>query len=299
MIMGIYDREYYRREGPSFLSTFAAHGKICKWLVGINVVVFVLQLVLRNPHDGSDPVTQWFVLDVNAVFHGELWRLLTYAFLHSPANIWHILFNMWILWVFGPAVEDIYGASEFLVFYLVSALLGGVAFTLTNLGGGAALGASGAVTATLVLYALHFPRQTVLLMFVIPVPVWLLVAGSVLMDAFVFVSRQHTGVAVTVHLGSALFAFVYYKRHWRLSPPLLSLQRWFKHRHRPALRVYRGEAPEPVHASIPAVSENEEPLEAKLDRVLEKVASHGQSSLSDDERQILLRASEIYRKRRS
>src|SRR5580704_15943593 len=44
MIMGIYDREYYRREGPSFLSTFAAHGKICKWLVGINVVVFVLQI---------------------------------------------------------------------------------------------------------------------------------------------------------------------------------------------------------------------------------------------------------------
>ena len=45
--MGIYDREYYRREGPSFLEAITQHGRVCKWLIAINVVVFVLQLVTQ------------------------------------------------------------------------------------------------------------------------------------------------------------------------------------------------------------------------------------------------------------
>src|SRR5689334_25323067 len=109
MVMGIYDREYYRRESPSFLD----RGQVCKWLIGINIVCFILQLVTR-PHGfpqagGTDPITDWFVLDVDAVLHGQVWRLLTYAFLHDPQGLYHILFNMLFLWWFGSDVEDIYG----------------------------------------------------------------------------------------------------------------------------------------------------------------------------------------------
>jgi Family of unknown function (DUF6576) len=65
------------------------------------------------------------------------------------------------------------------------------------------------------------------------------------------------------------------------------------------LRVYREEPQQPVHASAPPASDADEHLEAKLDRVLEKVASQGQNSLTEGERQVLMRASEIYRKRRN
>jgi membrane associated rhomboid family serine protease len=310
--MGIYDREYYRREGPSFLATFTERGKICKWLIGINVVVYILQIVLRTQGTeietgrgssiyvpGSDPVTEWFVLNTSEVMHGQVWRLLTYAFLHAPENIWHIVFNMWVLWLFGPDVEDLYGASEFLLIYLGSALIGAVAFALTNLNGASALGASAAVTGVLVLCALHYPRKMVLLFFVIPMPIWVLVVGSVVMDGFVFLSGQKTGVAVTAHLGGALFAFVYYKRHWRLFPAVAGARQWFSQRNRPALRVYREEPVERVPVTSPPTAESEEHLEAKLDRVLEKVTRFGQGSLTDSERQILMRASEIYRKRRT
>ena len=53
--MGIYDREYYRREGPSFLGSFTDQGKACKWLIAVNVIAFVLQIVVPQ-------VTGWFDL---------------------------------------------------------------------------------------------------------------------------------------------------------------------------------------------------------------------------------------------
>src|SRR5262245_52489730 len=118
--MGIYDREYYRREGPSFLGSFTGRGQVCKWLIAVNVICFVIQLLTRQaqPIDlgGGMVVRVWqswftelFVLDVGDVLNGQVWRLLTYAFLHSESQLVHILFNMLFLWWFGSDVEDIYG----------------------------------------------------------------------------------------------------------------------------------------------------------------------------------------------
>ena len=83
--MGIYDRDYYRREGPSFLGAIAERGKACKWLIGINVVCFVLQafseprVQYQQDEDGNpkavfvEPVraenkfTEAFLLDADQV----------------------------------------------------------------------------------------------------------------------------------------------------------------------------------------------------------------------------------------
>jgi membrane associated rhomboid family serine protease len=298
--MGIYDRDYYRPEGSRGFSSFSDRGQMCKWLIGINVVMFVIQLVAQDA--GSTAVTDALALDPAAVLHGQVWRLLTYAFLHDPTIWQHIVFNMLFLWWFGADVEDLYGPKEFLAIYLVSAVVGGVVFTLTSLtpvNGGICLGASGAVTAVMVLCALHYPRKIILLFFVIPIPIWLFVGFNVAQDAFMFINRQRTEVAVAVHLGGALFAFGYYKQHWQLVPYFMKLQRWFKERRRPPLRVYREEPPEALAMKAAPATETDEPFEEKLDRVLEKVASAGQQSLTEGERRILLRASEIYRKRRS
>jgi hypothetical protein len=209
---------------------------------------------------------------------------------------------MLVLLFFGRDVEDLYGPREFLTFYLVAALVGGLAFTLTwavGLSGGVCLGASGAMTAVLVLSAIHFPTRTVLLFFVLPVPIWLFVIGNIALDSFVFLGQINTGTAVTVHLGGAAFALLYYKRHWRLMNLWDGLRSWLQQRTRPRLRVYREEPSRAVPATAPPIPDAEEQLEAKLDAVLEKVARYGQSSLTENERQILLRASEIYKRRRS
>src|SRR3989442_2152223 len=142
--MGIYDRDYYRKEGPSYLDSFAVRGQVCKWLLIVTIGIYVLQLLTRvavSPFGvvigwSPGPITEFLILDTDKVLHGEVWRLLSYAFLHDDgtnirggSNFWtHIFFNMWLLWVFGSELEEHLGRWEFLAFYLVSALVGGFAY---------------------------------------------------------------------------------------------------------------------------------------------------------------------------
>jgi membrane associated rhomboid family serine protease len=303
--MGIYDRDYYRRDGPSFLGSLTERGRVCKWLIALNVVAFLVQLATAErlpgfgPIDGSFTQALWLAPD-QVVFHGEVWRLLTHAFLHDIQDPWHILFNMFLLWWAGTQVEERYGGREFLVFYLTAALVGGIVYTATTLGQHrVAVGASGAVTAVLVVFACHDPYRTLLLFMVIPVPAWLLVVGSVGYDFFVFASQTESKVAVTAHLGGALFGFLYFKWHWHLSGLWPDFKAWRKRRARPKLRIYREEEPQaPVAVGAPADNDMEH-LKAKVDAVLEKMSQVGEENLTESERQFLLRASEIYRRRRT
>jgi hypothetical protein len=228
---------------------------------------------------------------------------------------------MLFLWWCGRDMEQMYGRWEFLTMYLTAAFLGGVAYVGYYAGAALlippvdhsgfadalasaapCLGASGAVMAALVLCACYYPTRTILLFFFIPCPLWLLVLLYVAGDAFVLLSGTVTGTAVVVHLVGAGFAFVYFKRRWRLLDLVAQLRSWRPRRtSRPRLRVYRDEEPvTPVAVKAPpARTDVDEHLEAKVDAVLEKVARFGQDSLTDSERQILFRASEVYKRRRS
>jgi membrane associated rhomboid family serine protease len=304
--MGIYDREYYRDDRSSFLGSLARQGQVWKTLIVVNVVLYILQLATAERGGVNGPVTRWLEIDTDAVLHGEVWRLLTGAFLH--ASDWqHIVFNMLILWWAGSEVEGIYGPREFLAFYLVAAVVASAVYVASDaLAGGhsRALGASGAVTAVLVVFALHYPTRQILLFFILPVPVLLMVVIYVIVDALgVIGARPGEHIAFTAHLGGAAFGFLYYKFHWRIVNLLPSHWSFNVGRSRPRLRVYSGEADreppyapgEPVAAARPAPDSQ---LEAELDAVLEKVARHGKSSLTEREQQVLMRASEIYRNRR-
>ncbi len=108
-------------------------------LIIINIVVFVLGLIVRQPALLGLPVPgagdeesfamvlgcySWFT----CFMEGELWRLISYQFVH--ANVGHILFNMWALYFFGPAVEDVMGGKRFLAFYLVCGVAGALCSSL-------------------------------------------------------------------------------------------------------------------------------------------------------------------------
>jgi membrane associated rhomboid family serine protease len=307
--MGIYDREYYRDERSSFLGSLNRQGQAWKTLVGINVFVFVLQLATATHGGVNGGITDWLTVDTNAILHGEVWRLLTGAFAH--AGHWqHIAVNMLMLWWFGSEVEGIYGAREFTWFYLCAAVVANAAYVAVQVLAGPvavrvpALGASGAVTAVMVLFALHFPNRLIYVFGIIPVPALLLVGIYVVLDAFGALGFQPgSNTAFTVHLGGAAFGFLYYKLHWRISGLLPTNWSLNFGRSRPRLRVYRAEPRsepyrEPVPAAAPSRPVPEGNLESELDAVLEKVARQGKSSLTEREHQILMRASEIYRNRR-
>jgi membrane associated rhomboid family serine protease len=304
--MGIYDRDYYRRDGSGFLGSLTGPGRVTAWLIGLSAACFLLQMLTRTqlaPGVWSEPFTDALLLNVRKVLDGQVWRLVTYAFLHDPELIVHILFNMLVLYFFGRQVEDAVGSREYLTFYLAAAVVGGLgyvaAYQLKLQQGGQALGASGAVTAVLVLAACFNPRQVVYLFFLLPVPIWGVVVLSVAIDAFSLLGQGSGRVATSAHLAGAAFGFCYWKFAWRLSGWLSGLGR---RRARPGLKLYReddeAETPTPRPAPPPAARKEEEALESQVDAILEKIQRVGMDGLTDHERQVLMRASEAIKRRR-
>jgi membrane associated rhomboid family serine protease len=112
--------------------------------VALGILLVCVALFLITQVDREGVLVAYGAQFNSAVQAGEWWRLLTSAFLH--ANLTHILFNMWALWVFGPELERRVGSVSFAVLYVSSALAGGAAFFfLAGLDVGPAVGASGAI----------------------------------------------------------------------------------------------------------------------------------------------------------
>jgi membrane associated rhomboid family serine protease len=138
---------------------------------------------------------------------------------------------MFGLWMFGRDVESVYGRKEFLWMYLLTAVLGGLVFVLRSMAVSApddwpfhrVVGASGAVTAVTLLYCLHFPKRTILLMMILPVPAWA-VGMMIIVGNIVMMFNSSEPVAFDVHLVGAAFAIGYFKFGWRVSSWVPSLR---------------------------------------------------------------------------
>jgi membrane associated rhomboid family serine protease len=117
---------------------------VTQTIIGLCVVAYLLQIL-----PGSEVTENFKFAPVYAI--AEPWRLLTSAFLHSPGQPLHILFNMYALWLTGPYLESLLGRARFAVLYLVSAIGGSVVYLLLSdvnnpsQWDGGAVGASGAV----------------------------------------------------------------------------------------------------------------------------------------------------------
>lgn len=142
---------------------------------------------------------------------GFIWQFFTYMFTH--ANISHILFNMLGLFFFGTQVEKRIGSSEFLLFYILSGTLAGIfsfiMYMLTGMYGVVLLGASGAVFAVLLAFAVYFPYARIYIMGIFPVRAPLLVVGYTAIELFSQFFSVGSGVAHLTHLAGFGFAFLY------------------------------------------------------------------------------------------
>lgn len=109
-------------------------------LIAINIVAWVLELLTG----GARGVIYQYGAYAPAYFPDEFWRMLTSAFLHSPSSVFHILFNMYSLYVIGPMLEATLGRARYLALYLIAAFGGSVAVLLIA-PGVVVVGASGAI----------------------------------------------------------------------------------------------------------------------------------------------------------
>ena len=217
---------------------------IVKNLIIINVLMWIASIVLFNTQDiyltgklGLFYFDSWFF---------EPWQLVTHMFMHANVTsgggivFFHILFNMFALWMFGSVLESVWGAKRFLVFYLVAGfgavllhqgvqalevynITGSITNSLAELNEHTgsidklqalysvpAVGASGAIYGVLVGFAVLFPN-TKLMMILLPIPIAAkyFVPVLIAIDLYLGVGRfEWDNTAHFAHLGGALFGFI-------------------------------------------------------------------------------------------
>ncbi len=193
---------------------------VTRALLIANVAIFLVQQLIPEPMLiyfalwplGTDVVTQ----DGTQVGF-QVWQLVTYGFLHGGFT--HILFNMFALWMFGGAIERLFGSRPFVTYYLACVVGAAIAqlIVVHYFTGGIypTLGASGGVFGLLLAFGMMFPHQRLMLLFPpIPMPAWLFVTGYGVIELFLGVTGTQAGVAHFAHLGGMAAGFVIIQ-YWR------------------------------------------------------------------------------------
>ena len=294
--MGLDNRDYIRYSEHQ--GAFGGGGgggwpPVVKALLAINIVVFLGQLFLTPPRGATSPIQTWLALDWGSIKSGQIWRLLTYSFCHSTQHLFHIAANMLGLVIIGRPIERLIGSREFLAFYLVAAVFGGVVYLLADfaLGPGSVVGASGAVLAILVLFACHFPRQEVLLFFVMPIQVRWVVLIVIVLDLLTAVSGRASvdgGTAVAAHLGGIIFAFLYWKAGIRLEP---FFSKFSKNKSKSAGGKAKGKRKK---SNLTTDGRSKAEIDQQVDQLLQKISDEGFQSLTEKEKKFLEKASDKF-----
>lgn len=187
----------------------------------LNGVMFAAQNLLDGPNSAVGPVSSWLALwPLDSPFSDFYpWQLVTYGFLHGDFT--HILFNMFMLWMFGRELEVVMGPQKFLIYYLTCVIGAGV-IQLIVAGyqgtGYPTIGASGGVFGILLAFGMTFPNRMILLLIPpIPMKAKYLVVLAGLMELYIGVSGSQPGIANFAHLGGMLFGFLLL-RHWQQRP---------------------------------------------------------------------------------
>jgi len=247
---------------------------VAKRLLWINGGIFLVFLLLRSWEPAQVLYYDWLAL--NPLAWAELfpfvpvWQLLSYGFLHSLQEPYHLLFNLLGLYFFGSMLETIVGGRRFLSFYLAAIGLGGVTQLAAGLITSSAvptLGASGGVLAAIVACAVLRPMtQVIFILF--PMRLRTLALILVGLDLFGLASGQ-MGTAYLVHLSGAALGFAAARLGWIWVDPT---EAWTARREQAARRR--------------EVTDSE-----RLDRILQQIHREGINSLSRADREFLRRVS--------
>ena len=242
-----------------------------KVLVSVNFGIFVLQTLsnaegLFFPLFGLVPRMVWSEL--------MIWQPFTYLFFHG--GIWHVLINMFVLWMFGSELERLWGKSHFLKFYFVTGVGSGLLTMLFSLQSITPIvGASGAVYGVLLAYGLTYPNRQIYLYGIIPIKsIWFVIGIG--MIAFMSSFNNISQVSHITHLSGMLIGYIMLKR------PVEWSSLWFSIRKRTLEYRVVQEEKKATHR---------QKIEKDIDIILDKINREGFDSLSQKEQDSLYRGS--------
>lgn len=282
----------------------ARSGKVTYQLIAINVAIFLFfgvlfifeKLIFR-----SNVIEHYYhyYLALPASLDTLMWHpwsILTYMFLHSFSNFFHIVFNMLFLYWFGLLLEEYLGRKRIIGLYLLGGIAGGVLYIISynifpylidQVRDAYLIGASASVMAILVGCATMLPNHTFFLLFFGPVKLKYIALIIVIFD-FLSIAGYNPG-GMIAHLGGALFGFLFIRRLRQGQDWSEGLAKLFRRvgnifRRRPVLRVKHTnkgrKAPAP-----------DSPRQDEIDLILDKISRSGYESLSKEEKNKLFKAS--------
>ena len=248
-----------------------------KILIIINVGLFLLRFVAKSQIDlagifGLSPNTVWPMI----------WQPITYMFIHG--DLFHVLINMFVLWMFGSEMESIWGRAQFLRYYFLTGVGSGLVWLLFNTGQSYSvlIGASGAIYGILIAYGMMFPNRTVYLYFMIPIKVkWFVVfLGAV---AFLSSFNNNTNISHLTHLSGMVIGFVYLRYYWHWKDFRFSVHKQI----------------EEFRSSINSKRDQKKiEMQNEVDQLLDKINETGYDNLTDEEKDSLYRASKDFSRNR-
>jgi len=179
---------------------------VVKNLLIVNVLVFLAQNIFMKQ---GMPLEIWGALWNYQGGNFRIWQLVTHLFMHDTNNWFHIIFNMFGLWMFGSILENHWGPKRFFNFYFICGIVAGL--TQLFFGGFSyAVGASGAVMGIFAGFAYLFPNTPLYLMFIpVPIKAKFVVMGLIALDLLGAVrTGEGDGIAHWAHLGGAVAGLI-------------------------------------------------------------------------------------------
>ena len=292
-----------------FRSAFHRPNNAHVQLIIINVAIYLglVVIYLFSAIPGTEAIFEFIYkqFTLPAAFQEFLtrpWTLITYMFAHSMWDIFHILFNMLVLYWFGRLFVEYLGSDKLIALYLLGGITGGISFliiynlNLQLFGNAGMVGASGAIYAIVVGTAVLLPNYTFYLLFFGPVRIKYIALFYVILSLLYVRQGVNLGGNIA-HLGGALIGAIYIKQlqagvNW--GSWITSTIDWFKDLFRPKPKVkvsYRGEQSRPKRSSSSPKQSSPKTSQDEIDAILDKISDGGYESLTKEEKEKLFNAS--------
>ena len=274
--------DQYRPTGFRLLPTMVKH------LLIINGLCYLAYYVLLK--QGITNLNYYLGIWSLSTGNFRIWQPLTYMFMHGSFD--HLFFNMFSLWMFGSALENYWGSKRFLFYYLVCGIGAGLLNMLVP-GVHVSVGASGAVYALLLAFGMIWPNNYVYLYFLVPIKNKWFIIGMILIELFEGFFRSSDGIAHFAHLGGMLIGFLiimYWKRHGGMTGDF-SIKDWFKSLGNRKKYTRYEEVKDDVPRDDGDYNYQRAEKERDMDAILDKVAKNGYGSLTDEEKEFLVKNS--------
>ena len=187
-------------------------------LIGLNILIYLAVHFFRNI-----PMIPYFAMNPMLVLRrGWVWQFITYMFIHDPRSITHLLFNMLALFIFGRQVEHQMGSREFLLYYFLTGILAGIfsffAYLFTGNAGVFLMGASGAIFAIQLSFAIFFPSPIIYIWGILPLKAPVMVLVFTGLQIFFMVTGRGGNVAHVTHLAGFAFGWIYFIVRFGIDP---------------------------------------------------------------------------------